>query len=308
MGLRSIDAMLAGWVRSASPKGTYDICLSPPARLLDDPQVHFAPALILRKRTERSYLRAFEEIIRQLKDGAPIPPGVSRFVTITEDPEHAREQQDSPAAGSSAEVYSPLESNEAQREIVSRLASHQGVLVQGPPGTGKSHTIVNLICHLLASGQRVLVTSHTGRALKVLQRFIRDKIPDISPLAVVLLGDDRDALEAMENSVQGITNRQNHWDPNANVRRIEDLEAQLNEARRRRPKFCRSYVPSGNARLMSIPPNSAGMKARNRSLPLGCGRKKTCSTGLKTARPTTKSHLCLQNSSKTCSRCCAIPR
>ena len=29
----------------------------------------------------------------------------------------------------------------------------------GPPGTGKSHTIANVICHYLAKGRRVLVTS-----------------------------------------------------------------------------------------------------------------------------------------------------
>ncbi|MGE5599552.1 MAG: hypothetical protein ACM3XS_09250 [Bacteroidota bacterium] len=30
--------------------------------------------------------------------------------------------------------------------------------MQGPPGTGKSHTIANLICHLLATGQWSLWT------------------------------------------------------------------------------------------------------------------------------------------------------
>ncbi|TAK31280.1 MAG: hypothetical protein EPO21_17415 [Chloroflexota bacterium] len=232
-----MDAILAGWVHSVSPRGIYDEGLSRPDKILSDPQVHLAPALILRRRTERSYLRAFDEIIRQLESGASIPPGVSRFVTITEDPVHSRDQQDPPSASTSADdMYFPLESNEAQRQILARLASHQGVLVQGPPGTGKSHTIVNLICHLLASGQRILVTSHTARALKVLQRFIREKLPEISPLAVVLLGDDLDALHAMEDSVQGITDYQNRWEPNVSAQRIEELEAQLIQARREEAK------------------------------------------------------------------------
>jgi putative protein kinase ArgK-like GTPase of G3E family len=43
--------------------------------------------------------------------------------------------------------------------------------VQGPPGTGKSHTIANLICHLLATGNKVLVTAQTKRALEVLKSY-----------------------------------------------------------------------------------------------------------------------------------------
>lgn len=235
-----IDAILAGWVHSASPRGVYrDHLLTPPERAQADPEVHLAPALILRRRTERSFLKAFEEIIAQIKAGMPIPPGVGRFVTVTEDPGGVALEEDAATASGdrrSSEIYFPLESNEAQRRIIDRLASHQGVLVQGPPGTGKSHTIVNLICHLLASGQRVLVTSHTARALRVLQRYIRGRTPEISPLAVVLLGDDRDALQAMEDSVQGITFRHNLWDSHTNARKIRELESQLDDARREESK------------------------------------------------------------------------
>ena len=70
-------------------------------------------------------------------------------------------------------MYFPLPANAEQESIVNKIQTQNGVLVQGPPGTGKSHTIANLICHLLAQGQRVLVTSHTARALKVL----KDKLP-----------------------------------------------------------------------------------------------------------------------------------
>ena len=85
--------------------------------------------------------------------------------------------------------------------------------MQGPPGTGKSHTIVNLICHALATGQRILVTSHAPRALRVLHEMIRERTRDISALSVVLLGDNRQSLDAMEASVQGILSRHNTWTP-----------------------------------------------------------------------------------------------
>lgn len=228
-----MDTVLSGWVRSASPRGVYGETLAVPERIGSDPVVHLAPALILRKRTERSFLKAFEEIIRQLEEGQPVPKGVRRFVTIEGESRNGdRSEDETRGTERPNEIYFPLESNEAQRQIVERIAHNQGVLVQGPPGTGKSHTIVNLVCHLLATGQRVLVTSHTARALGVLQRYIRERASEISPLAVVLLGDDRESLQAMEDSVQGITSKQNHWDADASSRRIQDLERRLDEARR----------------------------------------------------------------------------
>ncbi len=108
--------------------------------------------------------------------------------------------------------------------------------MQGPPGTGKSHTIVNLICHALATGKRLLVTSHAVRALKVLQRMIRERAPDLAPLSVVLLGDDRNALLAMENSVQGIISRQNEWTAAKSRTAIAQLERDLDRQRRREAK------------------------------------------------------------------------
>jgi Cdc6-like AAA superfamily ATPase len=53
--------------------------------------------------------------------------------------------------------------NAEQARIAQRLATHGSVLVQGPPGTGKSHTIANLIGHLLAQAKSVVVTAETTK-------------------------------------------------------------------------------------------------------------------------------------------------
>ena len=232
-----LDGLLRGWVNSASAEGEYSTALKRPASAGNNPVVHFAPALILRRRTERSFIRAFEDIITQLEAGEPVPEGVARFISVSEDQgRDAPTGQDGDGAAA-GETFFPLPANDAQRRIVERLTASQGVLVQGPPGTGKSHTIVNLICHSLATGQRVLVTSHAVRALKVLQRMIRERAPDLAPLSVVLLGDDREALTAMEESVQGITTRQNTWDPETSKQTIARLELDLDEGRRREARI-----------------------------------------------------------------------
>jgi primosomal protein N' len=78
----------------------------------------------------------------------------------------------------------PLPTNPEQEAVARQLAEHRGVTVQGPPGTGKTHTIANLISHLVGHGKRVLVTSQKEQALSVL----RDKIPEsIRDLSVAVL-------------------------------------------------------------------------------------------------------------------------
>ena len=228
-----LDGLLKSWVHSLSAQGEYSDSLDRPAESGTAPVVHLAPALILRRRTERSFLRAFNDIIGQLQAGEPVPEGVSRFIRAAEEQGRDGPPRENGNARGPDEIFFPLPANAAQRQIVERLTTNQGVLVQGPPGTGKSHTIVNLICHALASGQRVLVTSHAVRALKVLQRMIREQAPDLAPLSVVLLGDDREALTAMEESVQGITGRQNTWDAVKSRETIARLERELDQYRSR---------------------------------------------------------------------------
>ncbi len=223
-----LQNLLRSWVHAASSEGLFVDSLQQPATGLPKLRVQLAPAIILRRRSERSFLAAFKQILAQLEDGAPVPPSVERFVTVMEDVDQRAFDGDGEIlGGEDEEIYFPLQANDAQEQIVQRLASHQGVLVQGPPGTGKSHTIVNLVCHLLAAGQRVLVTSHASRALRVLRRYISERVPEIGPLAVILLGDDRESLQAMEDSVQGITHRYTNWNSRQSEREVDQLHQSL---------------------------------------------------------------------------------
>jgi very-short-patch-repair endonuclease len=92
--------------------------------------------------------------------------------------------------------------NEEQARIARRLERHDAVIVQGPPGTGKTHTIANLIGHLLAQGKRILVTSHTSKALERVREVITD---DLRPLAVSVLNNDLAGRAQLEESVRTIT-------------------------------------------------------------------------------------------------------
>lgn len=233
-----VSAILQAWL-NAFPKGTgYDNSLIPQDTILPEPQAHLAPALILRKRTERSFVRIFKEICEQLSNpDNPVPGGVR---DIVDDPDktrpaygHPDDSQESSALADT-EIYFPLTANLEQIEIARQVASKRGVLVQGPPGTGKSHTIANLVCHLLASGKRVLVTSHTPRALKVL----RGKFPkELAPLCVVALGEDSRSVAALEESVHGIATRFNNWTRAESNQKIKKCRESLDHARRQEAKL-----------------------------------------------------------------------
>ena len=204
---RQIKPILKGWLQSmpSAADTSYQDSLQCPVRASGTPQLAFAPVLLLRQRGAQTLREALRKIVLQLTEGVEIPCGVRQLCDGTE------ETPIDPAGGSTAngsdhvatpnEILFPLPTNDEQIEIVHRLGNRAGVLVQGPPGTGKSHTIVNLLCHFLSQGKRVLVTSQTPRALKVL----REKIPgEILPLAVSLLGEDVESQQNLEYAVQGI--------------------------------------------------------------------------------------------------------
>ncbi|HYW25308.1 MAG TPA: AAA domain-containing protein [Terriglobales bacterium] len=216
------------WAHGASADGSFDEGLRPQRDAGEDPTVHLAPAVILRRRSDRSIVQALTSIAEQVRAGAPIPEGVRRLVDLAE-PEVAIENPpDEVLEGPDEEILFPLPANDTQLDIVRRLRDRPGVLVQGPPGTGKSHTIANLVAHLLAHGRRVLVTSHTARALEVL----RDRIPpEVRELAVVVLGNDARGREELAASVHGISERYASWDPRRSRERVARHRRELETAR-----------------------------------------------------------------------------
>jgi very-short-patch-repair endonuclease len=230
-----LTSLITSYFQQISSEGTLNPTLVAQNGDLDGsrPQMHLAPAIIVRRRTDRNLVRVFKEIAEQLNAGGEIPLGIERLVEIRDDRLNGEDREGQEAASRDVgSLYLPLPTNEAQKQIVERLGSRQGVLVQGPPGTGKSHTIVNLACHLLATGKRTLITSHTARALKVLKDYMNTHASQVAPLCVSLLGGDSQAVHELQESVQGILNRLHSWDSNRNRYEIQALERDLGETRR----------------------------------------------------------------------------
>lgn len=92
--------------------------------------------------------------------------------------------------------------NQEQLQIAKQLDYKGTVLVQGPPGTGKTHTIANIIGHLLSQGKRVLVTAQSPKALRVLRQEI---VNEIQSLCVSVLQKEKQNLEELQKSVRTIS-------------------------------------------------------------------------------------------------------
>lgn len=226
-----LNKVLRSWIQSMSPDGTYSDSLVPPEKCTRMPTVTFAPAIILRERTQRSQVQCFANIAEQISNGGNIPSGVQLLCEISENAPELDDDETRVDSGKAIDntLYLPLPVNEEQRQIVNQIRNRRGVLVQGPPGTGKSHTIANLICHLLAQGKRVLVTSQTPRALRVL----KDKIPkDVAALCVTLLGNDQAARQELEGSVQSINQKYSEWNQVRSQEEITSLKANLFETQK----------------------------------------------------------------------------
>lgn len=148
----------------------------------------------------------------------------------------------------------PKPFNDAQVEIIKRLDKNDGVVVQGPPGTGKTHTIANIICHYLATGRSVLVTSKGEPALSVLQ----DQIPEeLRNLTISLLTNERDGMKQLEKAVEmlaALVSQTNIRDLNQEV---ESLESRVAQLEKEITKIDNEFKEHGLKQLTPIDPSLA---------------------------------------------------
>lgn len=67
-----------------------------------------------------------------------------------------------------------MQLSHTQREVIRRARTEDLTVVTGPPGTGKSYTICGLVLDHLLAGRKVLVSSHTPKAVEVVVDMLRE--------------------------------------------------------------------------------------------------------------------------------------
>lgn len=240
----TFEPLLQAAVTHLDPTGVYWPHVVPPEdRMLPKAESKFQVTdtwvLFARPRTNSAYLADLDNFKKQIEsDGETIvlPGAITEVVkdplTINEDLVTPSYRGLSPVFGSGdatgsskvQELYFPMAFNDEQVRIVQLLDVSNGVVVQGPPGTGKTHTIANVICHYLANGKRVLVTSMKDPALAVLQ----EKLPgEIQPLAISLLNSAAEGMKQFEHAITKIASEVPTIDQGALAREINHLEQEI---------------------------------------------------------------------------------
>lgn len=219
----STSAFLKRFVVQLSPRGEFLEDRAPNKEALD-PSIGRDPLLFLRTRT-LGFGAAIEGILTDLRTREDLPWSLLNIVG-EESPIAAAEENsslESESNQSDREVLLSKPANPEQIRIARQLDEHGGVLVQGPPGTGKTHTIGNLVGHLLAQGNSVLVTSHTTKALRMVRHHI---VPELRPLCVSVLESDLDSRKQLESAVGAIAERLSRADAGSLEVEAKKLESE----------------------------------------------------------------------------------
>lgn len=197
----------------------------------EGPSIMSESVLFLRKRT-LGFSTFIDKIIEEIEDNENITlPDF--FETMLGNYKEKKESEvideNWNQSGVDQDILLTLPANNEQLKIVKYLNNYGAVLVQGPPGTGKTHTIANLIGHLLSQGNSVLVTSHTEKALTVLKdKVYKDEINkdiNLQNLCISLLSSNTQKKE-MDNSLFEIAEKGTSLDLNDSLMMIKRLETE----------------------------------------------------------------------------------
>jgi very-short-patch-repair endonuclease len=231
----STSGFLKRLVVLLSPRGEFLEERAPNSEA-NDPCIGRDPVLFLRART-LGFAAAIEGILADLRTREDLPWSLLNIVGEESPISAAGDAIPSTigAAQTDGEVLLSKPANPEQIRIAQQLEEHRGVLVQGPPGTGKTHTIGNLVGHLLAQGKSVLVTSHTTKALRMVRHHI---VSELRPLCVSVLESDLDSRKQLESAVGSIAERLSRADAGSlelEAKKLEserlDLSKKLDEIR-----------------------------------------------------------------------------
>src|SRR6266851_2159043 len=219
----STSGFLKRLVVQLSPRGEFLEDRSPDADV-NDPCIGRDPVLFLRART-LGFAAAIEGILADLRTREDLPWSLLNIVGEESPIPDTANASLSPIGSTQTggEVLLSKPANPEQIRIAQQLEEHGGVLVQGPPGTGKTHTIGNLVGHLLAQGKSVLVTSHTTKALRMVRHHI---VSELRPLCVSVLESDLDSRKQLESAVGSIAERLSRADAGSLELEAKKLESE----------------------------------------------------------------------------------
>jgi len=212
-GWEDTEAFLRAFIQTISPINGEYLEEKPNDSANNTPKLYRDMVLVLRKRIA-GLSNAVDAIISDIDQQEFFPPALAQITGTLEEWQtntlggndllNQTARNNDLSGFNDDDILLAKEANNEQMQIIRRLEHSGSVIIQGPPGTGKTHTIGNLIGHLLSQGKSILVTAQTAKALRV----VRDKVPEgLQPLAVSVLGSDQEARRQLESAIGSITER-----------------------------------------------------------------------------------------------------
>lgn len=209
LGGTDTSAFLKALVQSLSPT-TGEFLTSSMTGEKENPRIWREPFLFSSKRN-MSYGIAIDKILQDIETATSFPRSLAVIAGVYDSEQRlVRKSCPIPELDTKASqeegvnILLAKPANDAQINIIRRLHQTGLVHVQGPPGTGKTHTIGNVIGHLLAQGKRILITSHTEKALRVL----KEKVPEpLQSLCVSVLSGNTESRKQLEETINAIDRR-----------------------------------------------------------------------------------------------------
>jgi len=218
----SFEPVLRQASTQLSESGTYWPDINPdkenrePNKISESLEITDSWIVFARPRSSTGFIQDIERFQKNLEEskeaGRQIPAPAKKLVTELSDKKPLQtsggflsggglpySSSTSSKSKQKSELFFPKAFNDSQVQIIDRLEESDGVVVQGPPGTGKTHTIANIICHYLATGRSVLVTSKGEPALSVLQEQIPE---ELRTLTISLLANERQGMKQLEAAVE----------------------------------------------------------------------------------------------------------
>ncbi|WP_139904760.1 AAA domain-containing protein [Clostridium thermarum] len=189
----------------------------------ENPQIYRRPVLFLRKRNI-GFGTALDSVLEDINTAGKLPGFLKDVVGCTEERHYTEEAFKTMGSlnpnGIDEDILMTKPANSEQLAVAKYLEYNDAVLVQGPPGTGKTHTIANMIGHLLAQGKSILVTSYSEKALSVLKSKVAD---NLQALCLSLLSTT-ESREEMEKTLDEINENRSRLNPATLIWQIEALE------------------------------------------------------------------------------------
>ncbi|WP_315718710.1 MULTISPECIES: helicase [unclassified Bradyrhizobium] len=131
---------------------------------------------------------------------------------------------DAQIAADHGDLFFPLPTNADQMEMVRQLRRSDGLVVQVARGSERTSALLNLVCHHLALGLRILVISRNEAALGLLSEKLPRAVRD---LTIDLTGSDKDVLKHAETVVSRLLSILETMNPREQAEQVNRLERDI---------------------------------------------------------------------------------